>query len=61
MEHPGDGFYTDGYCSLVEEEDVFLCPPSYNLFSRFCYPPKEPRKETITESQYRGIQGLAPL
>lgn len=60
MEHPGNLFYTDGHCSLVEKEDVFLCPSNYNLFSRSCYP-KEPREEAITESQYRELQGLGSL
>jgi hypothetical protein len=55
MERPGKVIYTDGHSSLVEEEDVFLCPSDYDLFSRSYYP-NEPRKETITESQYHELQ-----
>lgn len=32
MERPGRVIYTDGHCSTVEEEEVFLCPSDYNLY-----------------------------
>jgi hypothetical protein len=55
MERPGRVIYTDGYSSLVEEEDIFLCPSDYNLSSRSLYP-QFPREKPLTESQYNELQ-----
>lgn len=52
MERPGRVIYTDGHCSTVEEEEVFLRPSDYNLYFGSCYS-DGPRKENITESQYK--------
>lgn len=55
MENPGNVIYTDGHSSLIEKQDVFLCPSDYNIFSRL-REPKLPRNPTITESEYRERQ-----
>ncbi|KAJ6006716.1 hypothetical protein N7451_004660 [Penicillium sp. IBT 35674x] len=55
LERPGKVIYTDGHSSLVEKQDVFLCPTDYDCFSRSCYP-QIPEKETVTESQYIELQ-----
>lgn len=51
MERPGNVIYTDGRCSIVEKEDVFLCPPKYSVSSRACYP-EFSSGVAITEAQY---------
>ncbi|CAI7572081.1 unnamed protein product [Penicillium pancosmium] len=55
MERPGNVIYTDGRCSIVEEEDVFLCSPDYSVSSRACYP-EFSSGATITETQYHERQ-----
>lgn len=52
MDRPGRVIYTDGHSSITDKEDVFLCPSDSSLFWLSCYP-KLPRKENITESQYK--------
>lgn len=53
MERPGRVIYTDGYSSLVEEQDVYLCPSDYNLSSFSLYPQFSREKaKPVTESQY---------
>ncbi|KAJ5974277.1 hypothetical protein N7481_011487 [Penicillium waksmanii] len=51
IESPGNVIYTDGHSSLIEKQDVFLCPSDYNIFSRSSES-KWPRKPTVTESEY---------
>ncbi|KAJ5538496.1 hypothetical protein N7494_007975 [Penicillium frequentans] len=51
MERPGWAIYTDGHCSVVEKEEVFLCSSHYNLFFASCYR-DYPKEESLTESQY---------
>lgn len=60
MERPGRVIYTDGHLSTTEEEDVFLCPSDYDLYSISCYD-DWPRKENITESQYKDLENLGSI
>jgi hypothetical protein len=55
MERAGRVIYTDGYSSLVEEQDIFLCPSDYNLSSHSLYP-QFPSEKPLTESQYNELQ-----
>ena len=55
MERPGKIICTDGHSSRLEEQDAFLCPSDYNIFSRLIES-KLPRRPTITESEYREQQ-----
>lgn len=55
MKRPGKVIYTDGSYSIVKKEEIFLCPPNFDVTIRACYREGE-REAGITESQYHGRQ-----
>ncbi|KAJ5111481.1 hypothetical protein N7532_002016 [Penicillium argentinense] len=57
LARPGNVMYTDGHCSTVEKQDVFLCPSGYDCYWRGCYPQFATTK-TVTESEYKERQTL---
>ncbi|GLI76352.1 hypothetical protein PoHVEF18_004624 [Penicillium ochrochloron] len=57
MERPGRVVFTDGYASLVEEQDIFLCPSDYSITSYCLYPGLcRGKRNPVTESQYNELR-----